>query len=101
MADSGFGMLFLTMLSGVVTAVPLLLYGTAVKLIPFSTVGFFQYISPTISLMIVVLLYNEPFTTEDFMVFMFIWAGLAVYMGSSLIGLWNGRKRNIPDENHR
>lgn len=100
-ADSGFGMLLLTMLSGVVTAVPLLLYGTAVKLIPFSTVGFFQYISPTISLMIGVLLYNEPFTTEDFMVFMFIWAGLAVYMGSSLIGLWNGRKRNIPDKNHR
>lgn len=87
-AGSGIDMILLTALSGVVTAVPLLLYGTAVKWIPFSTVGFFQYISPTISLILGILLYHEVFTIEDFMVFLFIWTGLAVYLGASLGALW-------------
>ncbi len=98
-AGSSAGILFLIFFSGVVTATPLLLYGQAVKWIPFSTVGFFQYISPTISLILGVLLYNEPFTMEDFTVFLFIWLGLAVYLGSGLMNIWNGRHRNTPEKN--
>lgn len=86
----GSSIIILTVLSGVVTAVPLLLYGTAVKNIPFSTVGFFQYISPTISLMLGILIYGEPFTGEDFLVFLFIWAALAIYLCSGLQHIWVG-----------
>lgn len=92
-AGSGAGTLLLVILSGVVTAVPLLLYGTAVKLIPFSAVGFFQYISPTISLILGVLLYHEAFTAEDFIVFLFIWAGLAVYLGNGIVSIWRERQK--------
>lgn len=84
---------FLILFSGVVTATPLLLYGQAVKWIPFSTVGFFQYIAPTITLIIGVLLYNEPFTMEDFTVFLFIWLALAVYLVNSVKNLLKARKQ--------
>jgi len=90
-AGSSAGILLLIVFSGVATALPLLLYGQAVKLIPFSAVGFFQYISPTISLILGVLLYNEAFTAEDFVVFLFIWAGLAVYLAGSLMHIWTAR----------
>ncbi len=73
----GWGMVGLVMLSGVVTAVPLLLYGTAVKWIPFSTVGFFFSISrPPLVCFLGIVLYQEAFTTEDFMVFIFYLDGL-------------------------
>ncbi len=91
----GWGMAGLVMLSGVVTAVPLLLYGTAVKWIPFSTVGFFQYISPTISLLLGIVLYQEAFTTEDFMVFIFIWMGLLLYLSTSLYQVWNSYRQKL------
>ena len=91
-AGSSTGVWFLILFSGVVTATPLLLYGQAVKWIPFSTVGFFQYIAPTMSLILGVLLYNEPFTMEDFIVFLFIWMGLAVYLLNSLLNIWKQRK---------
>lgn len=91
----GWAVLLLTMASGIVTAIPLLLYGTAVKTIPFSTVGFFQYIAPTISLALGVAFYGEVFTIEDFMVFVFIWMGLAVYLGSSLYRLWIGHRQKV------
>ena len=91
----GWGVLLLSMVSGIVTAIPLLLYGTAVKTIPFSTVGFFQYIAPTISLALGVAFYGEVFTIEDFMVFIFIWLGLAVYLGSSLYRLWADYRHKV------
>lgn len=89
----GWGIFLLSMASGVVTAIPLLLYGTAVKTIPFSTVGFFQYIAPTISLALGIVFYDEIFTVEDFMVFIFIWLGLAVYLCSSLYQVWAAHRR--------
>lgn len=91
----GWAMVLLTVAGGVVTAVPLLLYGMAVKNIPFSTVGFFQYISPTISLVLGIVLYGESFTIEDFMVFVFIWMGLAVYLCSSLYQLWVDHQQSL------
>lgn len=98
-AGSSAGVWILILFSGVVTATPLLLYGQAVKWIPFSTVGFFQYIAPTITLILGVLLFNEPFTMEDFTVFLFIWLALAVYLGSSLMNIWKGRKQNKDGKN--
>jgi len=71
-------------LSGIVTAVPLLLFAEGAKLVKLSTIGFLQYISPTISLFIGIFLYNEKLTEANMIGLCFIWAALAVYSYSML-----------------
>ncbi|MCC5909469.1 MAG: EamA family transporter RarD [Clostridiaceae bacterium] len=66
-------------LSGVVTATPLLMFAEAAKRVPLSMVGFAQYISPTISLMIGVFIFKEDFTKIHFISFSLIWTGLIIY----------------------
>lgn len=70
---------FLLMGAGVVTAIPLLLFGSGTKKIPLSSVGFLQYASPTISLLLGVFLYGEEFTVSHLISFAFIWLSLIVY----------------------
>ncbi|MGM8211488.1 EamA family transporter RarD [Virgibacillus sp. W0430] len=70
--------------TGVATAVPLLLFGSAVRTIPLSMVGFLQYIAPTIMLLLGVFLYGETFSQAHLLSFIFIWIALFLYMGSSL-----------------
>lgn len=71
--------LFLLIGGGVVTALPLLWFAQGSKTVPLSTMGFVQYISPTITLFIGVFWYHEPFTTVHLVSFSFIWGGLALY----------------------
>jgi len=74
----------LLMLAGVVTALPLLWFAAATKYLPLSTIGFIQYLSPTISLLSAVFLFGEAFTTTHLISFSLIWAALVVYTISSL-----------------
>lgn len=74
----------LLMFAGVATAVPLLLFGTAVQHISFSFIGFLQYIAPTMMLGIGVFLYDEPFTQAHLISFILIWIALALYMLSAI-----------------
>lgn len=67
--------------AGVVTALPMMLYSLGVLKLPFVMLGFMQYISPTLSL-ICGLFLGEPLTIDKLVTFLFIWAGLAVYMTS-------------------
>jgi len=69
----------LLILSGVVTALPLYWFALGVKRIPLSLVGFFQYIGPSIALLIAVFIYNEPFTHSHLISFSLIWSGLVLY----------------------
>ncbi|MDF1618342.1 EamA family transporter RarD [Petrocella sp. FN5] len=70
---------FLMCLSGVVSIVPLLCFTEGAKRIPLSSVGFLQYIAPTLMLLIGVLVYDEPFTSEQLFSFILIWIGLSLY----------------------
>ena len=70
--------------AGVVTATPLLLFTACAKRLPLSSVGFLQYISPSISLMIGVFMYGEIFTRTHMVTFGCIWTGLAFYIYSQL-----------------
>lgn len=79
----------LLLFSGIATAVPLLLFGSAVLHIPLSMLGFLQYIAPTIMLFIGVFLYDEVFTNAHLVTFILIWFSLILYMSASF--LW---KRN-------
>lgn len=65
--------------AGVVTAVPLLLFSAGALRLPLSTVGFLQYIAPTIALVLGVLIYHEPFTAVHMVSFVFIWSALTIY----------------------
>ncbi len=70
---------FLLMLGGLVTSLPLYLFGKGTRLIPLSTVGFFQYIAPSMMLILGVLFYGEPFTRAHIITFGCIWSALAIY----------------------
>lgn len=64
--------------SGVVTAIPLMLYSKGVNELPFVIMGFLQYIAPTLML-IVGIWQGEAFTPDQAISFGFIWAGLIVF----------------------
>lgn len=70
--------------AGAVTAVPLLLFTAGAKLLPLKIIGFLQYISPTLTLLLGVFVYGEPFTASHLLAFGWIWAALALFLVSQL-----------------
>mgnify|MGYP001397031988 FL=1 len=70
---------FLLFGAGVVTSLPLLWFTNAGKRLRYSTMGFIQYLTPSIQLAIGVYLYNETFTTTHAVTFGLIWTGLIIY----------------------
>ena len=82
--DGGFGHLglqadILLILGGVVTAVPLLLFTAAAKRLPYSTLGFLQYVAPSIQFLLAVLVFHEPLTRAHALCFGAIWTALAIF----------------------
>lgn len=75
-------------LSGVVTAIPLLCFIGAARRLRLMTIGFLQYITPSLHFALAVGLYNEPFSHGHLISFLFIWAGLGIYSGDTL---WKNR----------
>lgn len=70
--------------AGVVTAIPLLLFTAGARLLPLKIIGFLQYISPTLTLLIGVFVYNEAFTASHLLAFGWIWAALFLFIVSQL-----------------
>jgi chloramphenicol-sensitive protein RarD len=70
--------------AGVITSMPLLWFNNAAKRLRLSTLGFFQYIAPSIQLFLGVFLYREPFTMTHLITFGLIWSALAIYSGTSI-----------------
>lgn len=69
----------LLLFSGVATATPLLWYAMGAARVKLSTMGFLQYISPTISLFLGIFVYGEKFTGTHLVSFAFIWTGIILY----------------------
>lgn len=69
----------LLILSGVVTALPLLWFTKGAQLIPLTTLGFIQYLAPSISLMIGIFVFGEPFSTTDAVCFGLIWCSILIF----------------------
>lgn len=69
----------LLVLAGIATSVPLLLFASAARRLRLATIGFLQYITPTMHFLLAVLLYKEPFTRAHLICFVLIWAGLCCY----------------------
>lgn len=70
--------------SGVITAVPLLLFSAAARRLRFATLGLLQYITPTIQFALAVVAFGEPLNPALITTFVLIWAGLAL-LGADLI----------------
>lgn len=67
------------MLGGPVTALPLMMFGVAVRRVRLSTIGLMQYIAPSGQFLLATQVYDEPFTATHAWAFSCIWMGLAIY----------------------
>lgn len=76
--------------AGPVTLVPLVCFNAAARHLPYTTLGFLQYLAPTLVLLQAVLLFDEHLSSSTLVAFAFIWAGLAVYSVDAWLSL---RKR--------
>ena len=82
--------------SGLVTAVPLLLFGAAARRLPLSTVGLLQYLGPALQFLIGVFVYHEPMPLSRLVGFALVWTALTVL---SVDGLRQRRRRDeLPAE---
>jgi len=70
--------------SGLVTAVPLIVYANGAKLLRLSTIGILQYIAPTLIFLTAVFVFGEPLGRARMIAFPLIWAALVLYTGSLL-----------------
>jgi chloramphenicol-sensitive protein RarD len=91
--DSGFtqasvGVKLLLVAAGPITAVPLLLFAAGARRIPLSMLGLIQYITPTLQLLIGVVIYQEYFGPNHLIGYGAIWAALALY---SMEGFYRAR----------
>lgn len=76
--------IFLLVGTGIVTALPLVLFAKGAQQIPLYMVGFLQYIAPTMMLLLGVFVYDEAFSKMEFISFFFIWLALIVFALSKL-----------------
>ncbi|WP_332645434.1 EamA family transporter RarD [Lysinibacillus sp. 54212] len=81
----------LILVSGILTAIPLVLFAKGAQKIPLYLMGFIQYVSPSITFVLGVFLYKEPFSNIDLLAFSCIWIALLIFSLSKLI---EARKRN-------
>lgn len=65
--------------AGAATAIPLLYFAKGAQKIPMSTLGFLQFIAPTISLILGVFVYHEHFSKIHLISFIFIWSAITLY----------------------
>lgn len=75
--------------SGLVTAVPLVLFAYGVRRVPLSTIGLLQYFAPSLQLLTALFVFKEPFTQVQTIGFSLIWVGLVIF---AIDGLWRGRR---------
>jgi len=69
---------------GVITATPLLFFGAALRRLPLSTMGFLQYVGPTLQFLVAIFVFREPLDHAKLVSFGLCWAGIAVYVADSL-----------------
>lgn len=78
--SQGPGHAILLSTTGIVTGVPLLLFGTAVQRVSLSTMGMLQFISPTMQFFWALLVTQEDFSSARWIGFVIIWVAIALYL---------------------
>jgi len=72
-------------LLGILTAVPLLMFGAALRRLKLTTIGFLQYVGPTGQLLVAVAVFHEPLNRTQLTSFALCWVGIAVYTADSIL----------------
>ena len=75
----------LLVLSGLVTTVPLICFGQAARRLRLATLGFLQYLSPSLQLLLAVGVFGEPFRLVELAGFVLIWSGLVFYVVDAVL----------------
>jgi chloramphenicol-sensitive protein RarD len=70
---------FTLIMAGIVTTAPLLFFTIAAKRLTLSTLGFFQYLGPSIMFLLATFYYQETMKSAELITFVFIWAALVLY----------------------
>ena len=84
----------LMMVSGLITAVPLLCFSAAAQRIPLSAIGLMQYIGPSLQFLLGLFVYGEPFDSGKLIGFVIVWIALAIYAWSAITV---GRRGTAPE----
>lgn len=77
----------LLLLTGPVTAVPMLCFAGAARRLPLTTLGFIQYLAPTMQFLVAVFLFGEAFTPAHMVAFGLIWTGVGLFAADGYLGL--------------
>lgn len=92
--------IFLLLLSGPLTAGPLIFFALAAKRLKLSTIGMMQYTAPTIQFLLA-LYFGEPFGWNTAIAFAFIWTALAIFTFDSLKAAHDARRATLNTEKTR
>jgi len=90
----GAGQLVLLVLTGPITAIPLLCFAAAAQRLPLVTLGLLQYLTPSMQMILGVAVAHEPMPTARWIGFGLIWTALAVFSADTVIR--NYRSRAVP-----
>ena len=81
-------------LGGLITVIPLVFFAAAATRLPLTTLGFVQYLAPTITLLLAIFLYGETVPSIRWFTFSMIWLAVVIF---SLENLYQYRKRGLGD----
>jgi chloramphenicol-sensitive protein RarD len=82
-------------MSGILTAIPLLMFGAALRRLRLSTIGFLQYLGPTGQLLVAILVFHEHLDPARLTSFALCWLAIAIYTADSIL---TRRPTSIADE---
>lgn len=86
------------LLSGVVTAVPLMLFAKGATDIPLYLLGILQYLPPTMQFFIGIFVYGEELSVQKLISFSIIWVAVAVFCYSAILSM---KKQSLVSESHK
>jgi chloramphenicol-sensitive protein RarD len=87
--------IILLVFSGLITAVPLVLFSTGTKVFSYATVGLIQYLNPTIQFLIAIFYFKEAFEVGHALAFSLIWVALFIYSFESILKEFNKTGRSV------
>ncbi|WP_144392390.1 EamA family transporter RarD [Pleionea sediminis] len=80
---------------GIITAVPLILFAIGARRLPLYAIGFLQFIAPTMTFMLAVVVYQEPFDWQKGITFGLIWLALSLYLADSFVKRYRKQMEKI------
>lgn len=84
MTENSWSLNLLLISAGVVTTIPLLFFTAAATRLRLSTLGFFQYLGPTLMFILAVVFYGEKMGSDKLVTFSFIWTALLIFTVDAL-----------------